>query len=79
MKTPAIFIKQDNRLLDKIDMEFLVKLQLEFAKEVINFDGHSTLSGNVVQVGFGSNSKELLEEVNSIFQKHGVNFDIYIE
>jgi len=77
VKIPKIFQEKDNRILDVYDKEISLKLQLEFAKEVINFDGHSTLSGNVIQVGFGSKSRQLLSDVKNIFQKFGVNFHIY--
>lgn len=77
VKTPRILLQKDERLLDDANEGILRQLQLEFAKEVVNFDGHSTLSGRVVQVGLGVNSKELLKEVRDIFQKFGVNFHLY--
>ena len=73
---PKILSGNDNRILERGDEEILSNLQLEFAKEVINFDGHSTLSG-VVQTGFGSKSKKLLEDVKNVFQREGINFHIY--
>ena len=74
---PKILEENDNRLLEKLDQETIEKLQVEFAKEVINFDGHSTLSGRVVQVVLGSNSKRLLEDVRNIFKKENIDFHIY--
>ncbi|MBI5060850.1 MAG: LAGLIDADG family homing endonuclease [Candidatus Aenigmarchaeota archaeon] len=76
VKMPKILYGNDERILDS-DGNALLKLQLGFAKEVINFDGHSTLSGRVVQVGLGSNSKELLKNVSSIFDHFGVKFNHY--
>lgn len=77
VQMPRILLGRDDRILDGIPEEILLKLQIEFAKEVVNFDGHSTLSGNVVQAGFGSNSKHLLQDVKDVFQKNGVNFHMY--
>ena len=77
VKMPAIFKTNDKRVFGSADKQALQILQLEFSKEVINFDGHSTLSGNVVQAGFGSNSRPLLEDVKEVFQRHDVNFHIY--
>lgn len=79
VKTPRVLLEGDKRVLDGQTKETLVKLQLEFAKEVINFDGHSTLSGGVVQTGLGMNSTQMLEEVKKIFQNNDVNFHIYPE
>ena len=74
---PKILIeKNDARILEGNSGE-LEKLQLEFAKEVINFDGHSTFSGNTVQVGLGVNSKQLLRDVKNVFERFEVNFHMY--
>ena len=77
VKIPKILLGKDDRILSRIEEKIYMKLQLEFAKEVINFDGHSTLSGGVVQAGLGSNSKQLLEDVRNIFLIAGINFHIY--
>lgn len=74
---PKIFLGNDNRLLDKINSNELDALKLNFAKEVINFDGHSTKSGGVPSVGLGSNSRSLLEEIKEIFENYGIEFKIY--
>ncbi len=77
VRIPKILVEADERILESVPEGTLKELQLEFAKEVINFDGHSTLSGGVVQVGLGSNSRQLLEDVRNIFQRVGINFHIY--
>ncbi len=77
VKMPEIFKTNDKRVFGNADKQTLQILQLEFSKEVINFDGHSTLSGNIIQSGFGSNSRQLLEDVKDVFQKYNVNFHIY--
>jgi len=77
VRTPKILLENDERILEKVNTDTLTKLQIEFAKEVVNFDGHSTLSGKVIQVGLGSNSKQLLEDVRNIFEKVSINFHIY--
>ena len=76
VSVPRIFLGEDDRILSE-NTDVMPKLRLCFAIEVVNFDGHSTFSGGVVQVGLGSNSKKLLKEVNEIFQKNGVNFHVY--
>ena len=75
VKIPKILLGNDKRILT--ESKDFDELQLVFAIEVINFDGHSTFSGGTVQVGLGLNSKELLHDIKEIFEKHEVNFHIY--
>ena len=75
VEVPKILINnRDKRFLENSELN---ELQLAFAMEVINFDGHSTLSGRTVQVGLGVNSKKLLYGIANIFEKFYVNFHIY--
>ncbi|MBI5061387.1 MAG: hypothetical protein HZB67_03660 [Candidatus Aenigmarchaeota archaeon] len=72
---PKILSEDDERLLTKISEEMKWKLRLDFAKEVVNFDGHSTFSGGIVSVGLGSNSQKLLKNVSDTFDHFGIRFN----
>lgn len=77
VKEPKIFSGNDNRLLSSIEEGDKWKLRLEFAREVINFDGHSTITGRIVSVGLGSNSPYLLNNVSETFKHFGIHFNKY--
>lgn len=74
---PRILVENDKRILSEFPEEMRWKLRLEFAKEVINFDGHSTESGGVVSVGLGSESDKLRESITQIFRHFGINLKNY--
>jgi len=77
VKEPKILSGEDNRLLAPLSKEMSDKLRLEFAKEVLNFDGHSTMTGGIVSVGLGCNSPYLRKSVNEIFGLYDVSFRNY--
>lgn len=74
---PKIFREGDCRILTKIPENYRKQLRLNFAKEVINFDGHSTRSGGIVSIGLGCKSKHLRRSVVEIFQLFGIKFRNY--
>jgi len=76
VEEPSIlkFPLRDKRLLTKPTKAQQGELELWFAKGVMNFDGHCTLTGKVPCIGIGSNSKKLLKDLKRIFEEKGVNF-----
>lgn len=77
VKEPSILYKNDKRILTSFPESIKWKLRLEFAKEALNFDGHSTKTGGIVSIGFGCNSYSLRKSVLEIFQHFGVKFNNY--
>lgn len=77
VKEPKILSGYDDRLLSSMTEEISKKMRLEFAKEVLNFDGHSTITGGIVSVGLGCNSPYLRNSVVEIFDKNGIHFKNY--
>lgn len=74
---PKIFYEKDNRILSEFPEELRWQLRLEFSREVVNFDGHSTVTGNVVSAGLGSESADLRKNIVEIFNHFGVEFHNY--
>ena len=77
VKEPKILSGNDNRLLTSLSKDMSNKLRLEFAKEVINFDGHSTMTGGIVSVGLGVNSPHLRSSIAEIFGNYRISFKNY--
>jgi hypothetical protein len=74
---PIIFGKSDSRLLSMMTEDDAWKRKFEFACEVVNFDGHSTVSGRTVSVGLGSASPKLRRDLLETFCHFGVKFHNY--
>ncbi len=74
---PILSNPNDVRLLEEITEKERWSLRLDFAKEVVNFDGHSTTTGGIVSVGLGSESSELRGNLCKIFEHFGVKFRNY--
>lgn len=74
---PKILSGKDRRILSEFPEEIGWQLRLEFAKEVINFDGHATVTGGIVSIGLGSESNSLRKSIVEIFNHFGVNFHNY--
>lgn len=77
VREPIIFLKNDNRLLTSLSEDLRWKLRFEFAREVLNFDGHSTKTGGIPSIGLGCKSPDLRESVVETFQHFGVIFKDY--
>lgn len=77
VKEPAIFSGKDARILSEFPEDLRWQLRWEFAKEVINFDGHSTIIGGIVSIGLGSESELLRNNLVEIFAHLGINFHNY--
>ena len=77
VKEPKIFYQEDSRLLTPLTKNMSIKLRFEFAKEVINFDGHSTITGGIPSIGLGCNSPQLRKSVSEIFFNYGIVFKNY--
>lgn len=67
----------DERALTDVREKERWQLRLDFAKEVVNFDGHSTITGGIVSVGLGSDSADLRMNLCEIFDHFGVKFRNY--
>jgi hypothetical protein len=67
----------EGRLLSGMTKAQKWRLKLEFAREVVNFDGHSTITGRIVSVGVGSASPRLRKELVETFRHFGVEFRNY--
>jgi hypothetical protein len=76
VREPSIlkFPEKDKRLLTKPSLHQKRELEFWFAKGVMNFDGFSTITGNIPSVGIGVNSIPLLIDLLRIFKENGVNF-----
>lgn len=74
MKEPEILSKNDSRILSEFPENIRRQLRLEFAKEVINFDGHSTKTGGTVLIGLGSESPEMRKGLVEVFSQFGIRF-----
>jgi hypothetical protein len=78
VREPSILSdSRDGRVLGTITEEERWSLRLDFAKEVVNFDGHSTKTGGIVSVGLGSESSEMRKNLCEIFERFGVKFRNY--
>ena len=77
VKEPRILSGDDDRLLTPLSKEISARLRLEFAKEVLNFDGHSTLTGGIVSIGLGVNSPHLRKSITEIFSDYTISFKNY--
>jgi hypothetical protein len=71
--------ENDKRLLTKPSLEEKRELELWFAKGVMNFDGHCTISGGTPTVCIGSNSVQLLLDLYRIFRENGVSFHLFLK
>lgn len=67
----------DSRLLVAGSERKRWSLRLLFAKEVVNFDGHSTRTGGLPSVGLGSQSDKMRRSLTEIFGHFGVEFKNY--
>ncbi len=70
---------KDDRILVEVSDKKRWELRLDFAKEVINFDGYSTMTGGIISVGLGSRSRGLRRSLIEIFQYFGIKFSNYDE
>jgi len=77
MEPPILSNPMDSRLLEPMDEDRRWSLRLDFAREVVNFDGHSTVTGGIVSVGLGSESAKMRGELSKIFEHFGVKFRNY--
>jgi len=74
---PTIFYQDNERILSEFPEKLRWQLRLNFAREVINFDGHSTMTGRVPSVCLGINSNLLRKQVAEIFNHFNINFHNY--